>query len=510
MQLRVQMSRASVVVATVAALLLVGCGRKPGEQAASPKLTVFVPCGMELPFTSAQAAFQEANPGTTVHIVLDNANILVKRILDKGEYADLIVSPGTVEMEKLETAGRISSEDIQHFARYELVLFTPRSNPGNVSAISDLTKADVKVIAVAEPEANSVGRYIREALQKQGLWETLKPKMLFTEHPIVAYKHVAREKAQASFAYRSCPLKTAPEKLEYSKVRIIESVPVDSYGPAYACIAPLRSSAQRELALQFISFMRSPVGQDLLRQHDVPTLTQLRLFVPCGMMGPFFNIKASFQTENPGIELALEFDRADALTDRILKGQAVPDVHFSIGHIETEQLVAAGFVEKGTPTPFGTFELALCAHVSRLDALKSVADLVKPEIKSILLTPPESSSVGHYAKAALQQLGMWEAVAPKIRYLPTIKDCYKEVSAGRTDASFAYVGCPIPADPEKAKYSKVKTIQVLARDTYGGAITFASILKGSTHPEEAKRFVEFLCRPDVAAMLARVGLKPAN
>jgi len=439
--------------------------------------------------------------------VLDNANILVKRIVDKGEYADLIVSPGTVEVDKLVAKERVRADDIKHFARYELTLFAPRANPGNVKTMADLKKPEVKVISIAEPEQNSVGRYTREALQQAGLWDEIKSKIEFTEHPITAYKHVARQKAQASFAYRSCPLKTAPDKLEYSKVRILEKVPFDTYGPAYACIAPLISSQNRKLADEFIGYLLSKAGQDLLRSKDVPTVTPLRLFVPCGMMGPFFNVKSLFEAEYPYLSLDLIFDRADALTDRIIKDGDVPDVHFSIGKIETDLLVSAGHVAADTPKPFGTFELALCVHVSRLPLIGCVKDLTKPEVKSILLTPPENSSVGFYAKSALEKLGLWEQLSPKIKYLPTIKDCYKEVSAGRTDASFAYVGCPIPCDPKKAEYSKVKPVEILPKDTYGGAITYASVLKGSEFPEEAGKFVAFLKRKDVLEMLARVGLK---
>jgi molybdate transport system substrate-binding protein len=257
----------------VAVLVLVaGCG-KPGDTGpAGNALLVYVPCGMELPFTNAETIYSEANPDTPIQVVLDNANVLVRRVLEKGEKPDLIVSPGMVEMEKLVEAGALAREDIHPFAQYELVLFTPRANPAGVEAIADLKDDKVSVIAIADPDENSVGRYTREALTSMGLWDEVKGKMVFTDHPITAYKDVAREKAQASFAYRSCPLKTAPEKLAYSKVRIIESVPADSYGPAYAGIAVLSASPRREAAETFIAYMLSPEGQELLRTYDVPPL----------------------------------------------------------------------------------------------------------------------------------------------------------------------------------------------------------------------------------------------
>lgn len=503
------------------ALLVAGCGKPsapvtsaPSAPARAPvpaaELTVYVPCGMELPFTAAQKAFEAAQPGSKVGLVLDNANILVKRVLERDEKPDLIVTPGTIEMQALVKAGRVREVDVRHFGKYELVLFGPRANPAGIAAIRDLTKPEVKTIALADPEANSVGRYTRQALQAMGLWDQVQGKLLLTDHPITAYQHVAREKAEASFAYRSCPLKTAPDKLEYSKVRIIESVPQNLYDPAYACIAPLTATPRRQLADVFTAFLLSEAGQKIMREYDIPPVAanQLSIFVPCGMIGPFHNVKARYEAMHPELKIELDFDRADALTDRILKQGARPDLHLSIGHVEAELLVKAGLVAREAPVALGRFRLALCTHVSRKGTLTCLEDLAKPEVASILLTPPETSSVGAYAKTALTKVGLWEKVAGKVKYLPTIKDCYKELAAGRADAGFAYIGCPLPADPAKAEYSKVMTVQVLDEQLYGGAVVFASVLTESPNRAQAEAFLGFLKTPEAMTLLDRIGLQP--
>ena len=265
------MGRVVAAGGLLACLGLTGCGKPVASAApaAGEVLTVYVPCGMERPFTAAQEAFQLSHPGVQVNVVLDNGAVLVRRLLDKGEKADLLVSPGTLEMDTMVQAGALEQGKVTPFGRFELVLFTPRRNPAGVTCMADLAKAAVTTLAIADPAVNSVGKYTRQALEKANLWEVLQPKMTFADHPITAYKHVAREKAEASFAYRSCPLKTAPEKLEYSKIRIIASVPLDSYEPAYACIAPLTTSAR---AREFIDFLLSPAGQKLLEEYDIPPL----------------------------------------------------------------------------------------------------------------------------------------------------------------------------------------------------------------------------------------------
>ena len=487
-----------------------GCGKTSDKSATGSKrvLTIYVPCGMVLPFTAAKEAFESSHPEVTVNVVLDNGNVIVRRILDKGEQPDMVVSPGTLEMKTLEDGGAVSPGAVQPFGQFELVLFAPRSNPAGVSTMSDLLKPSVKNLAIADPKDNSVGLYTMQALKAAGLWEKLQDKITRWDHPITAYKHVAREAAQASFAYRSCPLKTAPEKLEYSRVRILESVPKDSYDPAFACIAVLAKAAQPELAKEFLDLLLSVEGQKLLRENDIPSLPRLTLLIPCGMSSPFFRLQETFEEKHPGILLNLIVDRANALSERILKKGETADLHFSIGEVETGQLLKAGAIKAENARGFGKFQLALVTHRTKTGLVTTLQDIAKPEVKRILLTSTEDSSVGHYAQRALRNAGLWNSVKDKISYLPTLKDCYAELAAGKADAGFAYIGCPVPADKTKAKYSKVQVATVLPEQSYGSATAYASRLSDSPHPLEAELFVQFLLQPDSTATLATVGVSP--
>lgn len=492
----------------VAFLIGAGCDRQGAKPTDTKELTAFVPCGMVIPFTEARKAFEAQNPGVQVNTEFDNAHILVKRIADKGEHPDIVVSPGAVEMDALVKAGLVDRKDVTHFGRYELMLFAPRENPGEVEDFQDLLKPEVKVIAVADPAHNSVGRYTKQALEKLGLWEKLQPKIELTDHPITAYKWVAQVKAQASFAYRSCPLESAPEKLSYSKVRILKSVPRDLYDPAYATMAILKDSRRRALAGRFVAFLDSEEGRKLLVEYGVPNPVELNIFVPCGMYGRLFELKTLYERQNPAVLLDLTFDRIDKLTERIVKNNEMPDLHLSIGGVETDLLVKAGRVNPSDVLPIGRFRLALCAHVSLRGTVTKVEDLARPEVKRIVLAPPENSSVGFYARESLTRLGVWEKVKDKIAYLPTIKDCHKELSAGKADAGFGYIGCPITIDPEKAEYSKVIAVQTMDEETYGGAVANASLLTGSRYRTEALAFARFLGTPEAQAVLRRGGLEP--
>lgn len=267
--MQVWRTRLWAAVLVVAVLAAGGCRREADE---GTVLHLYAPCGMEMPFMDLEALFERAHPGVDVQLLLDNAHILAERVLEGGERPDLVVSPGGHEFHRLTEAGFLTAADTRPFSRMDLCLFVPRANQAGVKAMADLTRAEVKVVAMADPDKTSIGHHTLQALQRAGLWEAIKDKVVTTGDASQTYKHVASEKADASFAYRSCPLKTAPDKLEYSKVRIVESVPADLYGPAYATIAVVADTPRRALAEAFIELVLSPVGRETMAAYDLPSL----------------------------------------------------------------------------------------------------------------------------------------------------------------------------------------------------------------------------------------------
>lgn len=267
MQLPALISRVSLAAA---ALFLAGCG-KQAETATPSSLLVLVPCGMERPFDELATAFEQKHPGLDVRIELEVAHAMAKRVID-GARPDVVVSPGGVELEPLIDGNYVAKDAPVRFGVYDLMLFTPRANEGKVTDMESLLQDSVKVIAVADPEKTSIGRFTKEALVKKGLWDKLQSKIVITGSASDTYAHVSRGKADASFAYRSCPLKTAPDKLEYSRVRVLEEVPQDLYGPAYATAAVLNQSPSPALAKEFVGLLVSDEGQGIFRKYDLPSL----------------------------------------------------------------------------------------------------------------------------------------------------------------------------------------------------------------------------------------------
>lgn len=257
-----------------------GCTRQPKETPPAPakaplvgptaekstgvktKLRVMVPCGMIIPVKAVIDEFEKANPDVDVDGIYDNPGVLVKKITEKGEKADVFMSPGEMEIGALEKANLVDPSAKVALGSFELVVIVPTGNPLNIQKPEDLKKC--KTISTPDPAVNSVGRCAQDALTKLGLWETLQPKMLKTEHAITSHQYVASGKSDAGLAYKNCPLETNPEKLSKSKVAIAFVFDEKDYDKQKCWVAPMKTAQNAAAATKFVEFISSEAGRQLL------------------------------------------------------------------------------------------------------------------------------------------------------------------------------------------------------------------------------------------------------
>jgi len=280
----------------VAVALLVGCPPRQGVQevnapaappaaepapaagAISGDIQAYIPCGMIIPMRAVVQAFEAKHPGVKVKGTYDNAGIIVKRLTEKHEAADVVVSPGKTEMAKLEKAGLIDAAVEQTIGTFELVCIVPAASKQAIAKPADLKQC--KTIAMPNPDVNSTGTSGQEALTKLGLWATLKPKMLLPNHAIEAHTMVAAGKANAGISYKNCPLETNPEKLSKSKVRIAFTFPADSYEKQPCLVAVPTKAPNKAAAEAFVQFLASAEGRKILADNGMTGCLDLAAATP--------------------------------------------------------------------------------------------------------------------------------------------------------------------------------------------------------------------------------------
>lgn len=294
----------------------------PASTAPSGEVRVFIPCGMIVPMNAVATAFMKLHPDIKIQGIYDNAGIIVKRILEKGEKADLVVSPGSTEMNALQAAKAINPAEQKAIGDFDLVVIVPTANKLGIKTPADLKRA--KTIAMPDPDVNSVGTSGREALTKLGLYDTLKSRMFLPKHAIEAHTMVAAGKADAGISYKNCPLDTNPAKLSKSKVAVAFAFPKDSYVKQQCLVAPLTAATNTAAAKLYLDYLTSTDGLKLLAANGMTGCLSLACPAPT---------KTSETTKGKPEAPAAKVDTSKALVKVIA---FYPDTE---GHAKIKQLV---------------------------------------------------------------------------------------------------------------------------------------------------------------------------
>ena len=240
------------------------------------KIYAYIPCGMREPFDNAIKMFNKTHAATPVEGIYDNCEVLVTKIVKDGERPDLFVCPGEVEMGILAKAGIVDLSQVTGIGTYTLSIIAPKANPAGVKTLEDLLKPSVHSVSIGQPALNSVGLYAKQSLEYYKLWDKLQDKIVTPEHALDVVTFAAMGKVDASISFKSCPLESAPEKADKSKVKIIADIPDESHGQVICQIGILKEAVQAKGAAEFAKFLTSEEVQAVFEKTGLPRLTHLK------------------------------------------------------------------------------------------------------------------------------------------------------------------------------------------------------------------------------------------
>ena len=226
----------------------------------------------------------------------------------------------------------------------------------------------------------------------------------------------------------------------------------------------------------------------------------LTVSAAASLSNAFKELAPSFEAQNPGTKVLLNFAASDALLAQIAKGAPV-DVFASADQETMDKAEAQKLLSHGSRRNFVSNALVLIAPSDSALPLKALADLQKPEVKRIALGKPEGVPAGRYAKSALEAAKLWTALETKAVYATNVRQALDYVARGEVEAGFVY------ATDAAVQKDKVKLLFSIPTET---PISYpVAGLAGSPNTEGARKFIDFLLSPPAQAVLARYGfLKP--
>lgn len=241
------------MIAVLTALLLLA----PAASADAQELTLSVAISMKEAVEELGKSFATGRPGLTLRFNFGASGELQKQI-EAGAPVDVFISAAQRQMDELEKATLILPASRRAFARNALTVIKPADSRVDIAKAGDLLDARVKRIVVGNPRTVPVGQYAEESLVALGLWERLRPKLVFAENVRQALDYVVRGEVDAGFVY------TTDAAARAAGVKEAFRPSEDTYRPIVYPAAVVAASKQQPLARAFVDLLVSRDGQAIL------------------------------------------------------------------------------------------------------------------------------------------------------------------------------------------------------------------------------------------------------
>jgi molybdate transport system substrate-binding protein len=223
-----------------------------------------VAAAADLKFAMQDVAAQfEKKTGTKVDVTYGSSGNFFSQ-LQNGAPFDLFFSADIDYPRKLEAADLAEPGTLYEYAIGRIAIWTPAGSKVDVARLgwnALLEDARVQKIAVANPEHAPYGRAAVAALQKAGIYEQVKSKLVYGENISQAAQFVQSGNAQAGIVAMS--LAVSPGMAEGKRWEI----PADMHPPIEQAVILMKAAANKEAARAFLEFVKSDAGRATLAKY---------------------------------------------------------------------------------------------------------------------------------------------------------------------------------------------------------------------------------------------------
>jgi molybdate transport system substrate-binding protein len=217
---------------------------------------VYAASDLDMAFREIKPHFENAT-GARVTLVMGSTGNLAKQI-GHGAPADVFFAADESFVDDLRAAGAVISQTRTLYAQGRVVLAVPKKSAIVVREPGDLLKPEVRRVAIANPAHAPYGRAAQEALERAGVWDKVKPKLVYGENIRHALQFVETGAVEAGIVALS--IADAPG---------IAYAPIDPalHAPLNQVAAVVKRSPHPDLGAAFIQFVNGAEGRTILKRY---------------------------------------------------------------------------------------------------------------------------------------------------------------------------------------------------------------------------------------------------
>ncbi len=235
------------------------CARRTpstGQSNATTEINVAAAANLTDAFAEVAKQFT-ADRGVRVVYSFGGTTDLAKQI-ENGAPFDVFAAADVEHVEGLESKGLLTPGTRALYARGRLVLWTPPGSTVSITHIEDITRAEVKSVAIAKPELAPYGQASVVSLRALNLWQQVEPKVVYAQNVAQTKQYAATGNAEVAFL----PLALVkPDEGRYIEVDERLHQPIDQ------ALGVVKASSKQDEARRFTEFVLSEKGQAILEQY---------------------------------------------------------------------------------------------------------------------------------------------------------------------------------------------------------------------------------------------------
>ncbi len=204
--------------------------------------------------------------------------------------------------------------------------------------------------------------------------------------------------------------------------------------------------------------------------------------------------------ERTGVPVRFSFGGSTTLAQQLARG-APADLFIAAGPTPMELLEGRQLLLEDSRRTLLTNSLVL---VARRDGISDLAapDLLSDRVSRVALADPALAPAGVYSQAALESLGLWEALQPKLVLGLDVRTVLAYVERGEADVGLVYATEAVGREGLRVLF----TVPPAAHPQVQYPI---AVLRGSGRQRAAREFIAYLESPEALAVFEGQGWRAA-
>nr|WP_312886504.1 molybdate ABC transporter substrate-binding protein [Paenibacillus foliorum] len=208
-------------------------------------------------------------------------------------------------------------------------------------------------------------------------------------------------------------------------------------------------------------------------------------------------IQTNYEGKNKQIKLNFNFGASGALQQQIEQG-APADLFLSAATKNMKTLIDKQLIDASQQKNLLINELVVVIPDDGKSALQKIEDLTNGSIKHLAVGEPQTVPAGSYAKEALTNSKLWDALQPQIVQGKDVRQVLTYVESGNAEAGFVYKTDALTSKKVKVAFSVDPKLYTPIE--YPGGI-----VKSTKHNKEATDFYTYLQSKEVQDVFVKYG-----